>query len=102
MSGPDRIEPGKTYPSATVARIVFGRSVDWFYAHKKTLMRRQGFPRPISPYGWPRWNGQDLLAWMARPKASDAQDAAPGRVVDFSARLRERSLGLAQAARRAR
>jgi hypothetical protein len=96
------IVAGKTYGSAAVARIVFGRSVEWFYANKDREQREQGFPRPISPNGWPKWSGADLLAWLARPKASDAQAAAPGKVVDFASRLRERSQTLAQAARRAR
>lgn len=92
----DAIEPGKTYGSAAVARIVFGRSVAWFYAARARETREQGFPRPISPHGQPKWAGADLLAWMARPKASEVQAAAPGKIVDFSSRLRERSLALAR------
>jgi hypothetical protein len=82
------IEPGRTYGSTQVAGLVFGRSVEWFYANRARLHAREGFPRPVSRYGWPRWSGQDLLTWMNRPKHGGG--GGP-KVVDFSEVLRERA-----------
>lgn len=66
------IEPGKIYGREEVARLVFGHSVGWLtHQRLKLLIDEHGFPSPISPYGYPRWQGEDLLAWQAnRPKMS--------------------------------
>jgi hypothetical protein len=97
MSDSDRIEDGKTYSSADVARIVFhrtGRQIDWFYTNKDRLIREEDFPRPITRFGWPKWSGRDLLAWMDRPKGTPANPKNP-KVVDFSAMLRARATQVA-------
>jgi hypothetical protein len=57
------VNPDRFYTSAEVARLLFGRSVEWFYAHRSELTQREGFPLPISRIGQPRWRGADLLAW---------------------------------------
>jgi predicted DNA-binding transcriptional regulator AlpA len=49
--------------AAQVARLVFGRSRSWFYAHLPEL-RKAGFPEPDDLSG--RWDREDLDAWRAR------------------------------------
>jgi len=98
MSDRTKIEEGETYSSADVARIVFhkeGRNIEWFYANKDRLMAKEGFPKPISRFGWPKWNGADLLAWLGRDKSLSARAASGRNVVDFSEVLRQRTRQLA-------
>jgi hypothetical protein len=72
-SGPEAIEPRVNYTAEDVARVVFRHSVRWFRAQRRTL-EVEGFPPPISKVGHPRWHGEELLAWLHRPK--DLQAAA--------------------------
>ncbi len=96
----DAIDPNRPYTSAQVATLVFGRSVAWFYSYRSKDAAREGFPRPISNRGWPRWAGCDLLAWITRPKVETALDAPPegsgSNLVDIRAKLRARSRELAR------
>lgn len=59
------IEPNRFYSSEEVAREVFGITARTFYLRRRTLVQRDGFPRPISPHGHPRWLGQALIDWAA-------------------------------------
>ena len=84
---------GETYSSTDVARELFKVRVAWFYGNRRRLEREEGFPPPISRFGWPRWSGAALLAWQARPKAAGARPRAGGlNVMD----LQERARALAQ------
>lgn len=72
-----RIDPEGRYSSADVARLVFGRDVVWFYAHRPRLHSEEAFPAPISQIGNPQWRGSKLLAWLERPDAPQ-MPAEPG------------------------
>jgi hypothetical protein len=74
------------YGIPEIARIVFGHRARWFYENRARL-EAEGFPRPISCVGRPRWSGADLIAWAARPRA---HDFAPN-VIDATVLLRDRS-----------
>ena len=50
-------EPLGHYDAPTVARILFGRSAEWFWRHHERLYQGEGFPDPISHIGRPRWRG---------------------------------------------
>lgn len=54
------------YWAKDVARVLFGRTLGWFYLHRKALEEQDGFPRPISKIGRPRWSGWTLIAWRDR------------------------------------
>jgi hypothetical protein len=98
MSAIDRDRP---YTSAQVAALVFGRTVQWFYAYRAGQGLLDGFPPPFSPSGHPRWSGAALLAWMQRPQrraetpSAASQDCAGGNVTDIRVILRARSKGIA-------
>ncbi len=93
MSSTDRIDPDFVrYTSRDVARLVFGKSYDWFIDNRTELTARHGFPRPVSPIGNPHWSGRALLAWIYRdqavPDGIEGTPARPGNVVNL---VRERA-----------
>jgi hypothetical protein len=96
---PHELVPNGIYTMRDVAQLVFAHSYRWFYENHERLARDEGFPRPISKFGFPRWNGTDLIAWLARPKLADEAPAEGsgrrGNVHDFSSLLASRSATLA-------
>lgn len=93
MSDVERLDPNRNYHAEDVARLVFaGLAVDRFYRRWRTLVRKEGFPPPISKYGRPVWNGARLKAWQERDQAPVPRpaDSQRGELVDYSAVLRER------------
>lgn len=106
---PLQIQRDATYSMADVARIVFHRTVKWFYQHHDRLRREDGFPQPISPIGQPRWSGAKLLAWCNRDHTQrpvSAGPPAPGladlNVINLEDELRARGRDLARPRRRRR
>lgn len=61
----DALSENGLYWANDVARLLFGRTIYWFYAHRGAL-EEEGFPRPISKIGRPRWSGHALIAWRDR------------------------------------
>ena len=99
MSEP--ILPNAIYDSASVALLVHQRSVEWFYTWRAGEGRLQGFPRPVSPSGHPRWLGADLLAWLRRDQAGDVPARLEGEtLVDIRPILRLRSQQMAATGRK--
>lgn len=105
----DEIDPNRFYTAAEVAVLLFGRSAAWFYGRtRRELMKSDGFPRPLSSVGHPRWLGSDLLDWAMRPKASDQsvpldeaqEDQSPAE--DLHALLRDRARIVVGSGRRRR
>lgn len=62
------IHPNGAYTARQVALLVFKKSYVWFSRHHSRLRNRDGFPKPISPIGHPRWSGAALLLWMQTPR----------------------------------
>lgn len=98
---PDKIEPHGLYHSADVARLVLGHDVEWFYHYRHHAGLAEGFPKPVSPSGQPRWRGSCLLAWMERPDRGTPSlpllDSLEGpNIVDIRSTLRQRSQAMAQ------
>lgn len=91
------IEPAGNYTSADVARLVFDREVEWFYAHRARLHAEEHFPQPICKIGNPRWRGSKLIAWLERPdfanRAAAGEPAPPSgpNVVGYDRLLKERA-----------
>lgn len=97
----ETLDPDARYTAADVARIVFGWSADTFRRRRARLTREEGFPRPISKIGRPRWNGWRLIEWEARDQDAPRQaKALPPDVADFSTVLAERSAAIAASGRR--
>lgn len=97
-----RIDPAGRYTSGDVARLVFGRDVTWFYAHRQRLHREDGFPQPISRIGNPQWRGAKLIAWLDRPDVPLTADAPTGpNVIDYERLCAERARKVAAKRRRA-
>lgn len=88
----DPLDPLGIYDSAQVARLVHGKSVSWFYHHRRQL-EAKGFPKPCSPIGHGRWDGAALIAWKQRP--ADLAPLPGGKVVDFSPILAARAAKIA-------
>lgn len=90
---PPEIQPNRIYTATEVAQLVF-RHPDsrWFLERRQRMMKEEGFPRPISKIGRPKWYGADLVAWMARDKApaprSKAKPPSAPNVVNFKERAR--------------
>lgn len=94
---PAAIEANGIYTMHDVAALVFRHSYRWFFENRQRLTNDEGFPRPISKFGFPRWNGSDLLEWMARPKAAPeplTHAPRPGNIHQLSALLKDRSAAL--------
>jgi hypothetical protein len=93
----DTIDPRRFYRAADIARLVFARSLSWFYINRARLESTDGFPTPISSIGRPRWNGKDLRDWIDRPKCCHHGVVITGDtgVIDFSGALRERARKIA-------
>lgn len=90
------IDPNAFYTAPDVAWYLFGKRPSWFYGHvRRELMRRDGFPKPISSIGRPRWLGQDLLDWAMRKKSGEGPDFSSDQpssaVVDLTEHLRRRA-----------
>lgn len=91
------LDPLRPYTCEEVARLVHAKSVSWFYRSRR-MLQAAGFPRPVSPFGQPRWNGADLIAWMNRPKPNPDIPGDTGNLVDFSAMLALRAATVAAGA----
>ncbi len=83
------IERDHHYTASEVARIVFDHDVRWFQRNRSRLERLEGFPKPISAIGRPRWLGAKLTEWLMRPIAP-APVKTGGNVVDWDQVLRGR------------
>lgn len=59
-------DTAKNYTQAEVARIMFGWTAGTFSQRKARMMREEGFPKPVSKFGRPRWAGARLNAWHDR------------------------------------
>lgn len=66
------------YVGAEVAELVFRHPPDWFYRRRLKLIAEEGFPRPISKFGQPRWSGAALIAWMSRQPCEAIGADLPG------------------------
>lgn len=89
------LDPLKNYDSAGVARELFDNDVTWLYRNKKKL-KAEGFPKPISSVGHPRWSGAKLIAWRDRDQPDAALPPDPtGKVVDYSQLLAARAAAVA-------
>lgn len=94
----ERIDPDAFYWAEDVARIVFGRSARWF-SRQRDKLHAEGFPKPISEIGRPRWSGATLTAWRSganagyppAPLAAAGSADVPDNVVPWDQLLRERA-----------
>lgn len=83
-----QLEPRRVYTMAEVAEAL-GASPRWFRDNRKKLMR-EGFPLPVSRIGRPRWWGDDLIAWLSRPRGGEIPAKAGTNVMTLH-RPRSRS-----------
>jgi hypothetical protein len=65
----------RKYSAAEVAGY-FGHNVNWFYAHREELETLAGFPKPISPIGHLKYDGEVLEAWAKNPHQDPPGPAA--------------------------
>lgn len=93
MSSTEHIDPKCVrYTSRDVARLVFGKSYDWFIDNRAELTARHGFPRPVSPIGNPHWTGRALLDWIYRDQAvPNAVEGTPARAANVVDLVRSRA-----------
>lgn len=89
------IDPNTAYSASEVAEQMFGRSADWFYRARPRLYA-EGFPRPMSGIGRPRWWGAALIAWADRSEIAHAKGE---NVVDYTACLAMRAQEAARSGR---
>ena len=85
--------PTAVYNATEIAEVVFRHGVDWFYENRARLHAEEGFPRPVSKFGQPRWYGEDVIAWQRREKRAEMPQPAAG-AVDFTAVLAARAAGI--------
>lgn len=87
----DTLSADRLYWAKDVAELLFARHIDWFYQHRAKLEAEEGFPRPISCIGRPRWAGRALIAWRDRPcPVQDFKGAAPALGIDYTQLVRQR------------
>lgn len=84
------IEDDGHYTASQVAHLVFDHDVRWFQRNRAKLERVEGFPKPISCIGRPRWLGQRLREWLMRPNLAPDSRSQGGNVIDYDAILRGR------------
>ena len=85
------LDPRGRYGCAEVAAWL-GHTPSWFSRHRAELEKVDGFPRPITRIGRPRWLGADLIAWEQRDKHAPEIAGASPPVFDLSPILRARAL----------
>lgn len=95
MSAP--FDPNGHYGIAEMVPVMFGRSRKWWSENSKRLYAA-GFPKPISPFGHPRWSGDRLNAWHDRDHEAASETVAdiPPSVTNLRAILRQRAMATAR------
>lgn len=90
----ETLQPDARYTAREVALLVLRHRLRWFYVNRARL-EAEGFPRPISSVGRPRWSGADLIAWEQRPKIRKGV-ALPAGVVDLRVVMAARAEAVAR------